>query len=71
MFSLTSINADWIDPTLKTIAAERFGQPPPPELMMLARTRLLYGQDPPDTSSRDFSLSASFSGVDEIWVALF
>src|SRR5229473_1118112 len=33
--------------------------------------KVLRGHPPPDTSPRDFSLSASFSGVDEIWDTLF
>src|SRR6266702_2614472 len=43
------------------------GQPPAPELMMLAFVRLLYGQEPPDTLSSEPSLSASAAG--EIWDA--
>jgi hypothetical protein len=46
-----------------------FDQPPPPVLPMLAYVAVLYGQEPPDTSSSELSLSAS--EVVEIWEALF
>ena len=42
-----------------------FDQPPPPVLPMLAYVAVLYGQEPPDTSSSELSLSAS--EVVEIW----
>jgi hypothetical protein len=45
------------------------GQPPLPELTMVARVRLLYGQLPPETSFSELSLSAS--EVVEIWDAWF
>jgi len=43
-----------------------------PKIQMVGVTVPVFvvagGQAPPDTSSSDFSLSVSFSGVDDIWL---